>query len=768
MNRWYTQFRFECRILLKQYIGWLWPLLSGVWFAWGYVSAFYSIPGDIYSYTFLTGDYPIVFIIHTLTVGLAFMLGMMLIRRDWLQPVYEWQRSLPVSAASVITAKFAAGLAYLSLYTLILCAVFVGFGYSEGLPGAFLLSSAAQFAVRLQWSHGASLALAMLLASALPRRYSYLIGFCAWIFGTLFIDVFLITRYSLYYLKTFHLSQIFIFHSITENEVWAAAFTPHLWYSRIFVLAFTVLLLTATITIWRRHTPSRSQQAWIAASFAGLLLVTASFIPYGQFWADRYAAHSQIMSDAASSESNGPFTVFPVDQYDLEIQRDDSDILHVIASIDFPTTAPNAQGMLPFTLNRAFHPDRIRFNGRDIEALRQGDRLLIPLADGDLLLPRQQLEIAYTGRIAQWGYNGSADKVTAFVQDQSVFLPSYAGWYPLPGDEPIFVQDHPQQVQLNVSRRSPGPASFDIRLSGFSNKLYGTIPEIASIDRDDNPDPSPLSASDAPYRDIDLKELYSHENSESLQRFQSNGADGLTLFAGNLIEVALPGEETYIVTSPLNRTASVAFLQELSEARRYFDSWLAEPLSPIRQIAYLPMDSVQANGGAGFEWIEGNTHFISKHRYYYIHGRFASALNSMLFYDLGSNYSYMEETERPTSLISEIRNSFYHLYIREHPEASEHRIVREGLIQPYLNNGSLHQLELFHQIDGAIQGGQTELVKEVLNQLRTNGLRMDIKRTPYAWYSNKPPNYPVLSEGDWQSMWRRYGLTEQEKGGFHD
>lgn len=183
MNKWLRQFRFEWNMIFRN----LWllalPLAFAVMNVWtiGSVAPESNLFNEAYTFHAF---------VHTMTLGLVMLVGILSVRRDIRRSSYEWSSALPVPYATKVSAKYLAGLIYFSIFTLIAAAVFAWFSAQRGIAPEITVEYALYFAVTYEISYMVTLALAMLLAIAIPNRVVYLIGFCAWMFGTFFMDIF--------------------------------------------------------------------------------------------------------------------------------------------------------------------------------------------------------------------------------------------------------------------------------------------------------------------------------------------------------------------------------------------------------------------------------------------------------------------------------------------------------------------------------------------------------------------------------------------------
>lgn len=203
MKKWQHLFQFELRMIF----GNLWllamPVLFGLLLFWNL-----RLPGQ--KLEFFNEAYSNLAFLHTMSLGLTMLIGVLTIRRDIRRPSYEWSAAMPVSYAARLSAKYLAGVLYFTIFTLLAGAAFAWSSSQMDVDPALTWGYTKYFAVTYEVSYLVTLALAMLLAVCIANRAVYLIAFCAWMFGTFFMDLFLLDRNKWYVLRTFHLNQLFV------------------------------------------------------------------------------------------------------------------------------------------------------------------------------------------------------------------------------------------------------------------------------------------------------------------------------------------------------------------------------------------------------------------------------------------------------------------------------------------------------------------------------------------------------------------------------
>ncbi|WP_028986329.1 ABC transporter permease [Thermicanus aegyptius] len=729
MNKWFKSFMLEIRMIFTQPLFLLLPILFGIWFAFDLSAISPPRSEDLYHFA-----YDFHKVKQTLSLGVAVFLGMHMVRRDLKKPSYDWLGSLPVSSATLLTAKYAAGVLYLTLFTLAMSMVYAAFALMRRMTLPEIGTYLTFFGLQYEWSYGVTLALAMSLAVFIKGRVAYLIGFNAWMFGTFFMDIFIVSQNDLYPLKTFHLNQFFR-HSPLEQEVWGMRLAQkEIWFSRLFVAAFILLLMVLMIAVLKGIRPSRTYRWWIGLSAASFILALAAFLPYGLLWQERYQAFAEKAKDAAAMGTRGVVHRFPIRSYEIDLMVNPQGELSVSASMEIPKEEVE-KSPLPFTLNPIFHVTEAFADGQAVPFSQEGDLVRVNPSTHSPPSDPVRITLRYTGKAIDWNYDsGLYDYFHAFVDEKTVYLRAEAGWYPLAGETGLYhISSGSGKEKLFLNNHLPTHASqFTVRIYGVKNKVYSTLPEGKTRDPESNQDD---------------------------QNHFAGEANAVSLYSGDLTEVKLPQESTVVITSPSNRLEAERYLLRFTEMKRYYTGWLEKPLNPLQRIFYF---SPLGNPQNFFEEPGPDYYLIAESTFHNLDERqLVNAVNKLLFNDIEPRTFFSEEPSDVTnhSIASEIRFAFYYLYgrdalhltrqeamdsIRMPPDSEEKRFptpIYNPERHPVLN-------PILEEIDRAIDAGKTEQVKKVLNHFRSKGLtRMDDE--------SHEPLYPRITLEDWHAVWKQ-------------
>lgn len=797
MRRWFSSFLFECRHLFAQPLLLALPLLFGAWFLFDLMAIAPPRSEDLYQFA-----YDFHKVKHTLSLGIAMLIGLLTIRRDMANREYEWLRSTPVSSLTLLITKYLAAFLYLTLFTLAMAILYAGFALTRRLTigeiGDYLLF----FGLQYEISYAVTLALAMSLAIFIKGRIVYLIAFNAWVFGTFFIDLLIIQIHWLFPLEAFHLNH-FLVHSLLEHEVWGISLIKEeIWLSRLFVLSF-ILLLFALIGVFYplQYRPSGKVKGWGVFAFIALLIAGMAYVPYALLWGDRFqtlqgereAAYSLV----AGVNSARNITLFPVNAYTIHLKVEPDHRLVSQITMEIPSDGVKGVDKIPFTLNHLFQVGEVTIDGSAVPFTRRGDSLLLDKPEtstdgkGTMLV-----RMTYSGKAAEWSYKESLDRESflIYADERTLILPDRAAWYPIAGKRAVYVDSY--LGLLPIPPLTPFTSHFTLSIEGMRNSVYSSLPEKNTMDEGSGPinkeSKSALpnngrlkALNHGPMNQPFYPSLIGEQsNAQPTRAVGQEGANkqitfagwdtSLSLYSGNLTKIEVPGAKPVLITAPTNRVEAERFLRRLLPIKQYFEQWVDFPLSPLDTLFYfspnhLFRDEIDLHHAlleeSTFRNLDGN--------------RLSKILNAILFGDRETSpmMSLSPSREAPDSLVDEIRLSFYYLYGREALGRSHRETLRimemgpddkERLFpSPAIRPGQASDLKrMLEMIDKAIQDGNLDRVKEVLNHFRGQGLPMgrledyiELHREPsgiYAGMIRDLPiaSYPRITWGEWMLAWK--------------
>lgn len=718
--KWMCQLRFEFRMIFRN--PWLLalPVLFAVLNIWniGAVEAERNLFAEAYSFHAF---------VQTMTLGLVMLLGILTVRRDIRRPSYEWSSVLPVSFGTKVAAKYAAGMLYFSLFTLVAASVFAWFSGQRGVEWEITREYSGYFALTYEISYMVTLALAMLLAIAIPNRVVYLIGFCGWMFGTFFMDIFLIDKAGLYPLRTFHLSQLFLMGGQPRDTWGFDVIADELLFSRLFVVSFTLLLLVAGVTVLNRIRPTKRKAAvWTVAAMAILLAVLA-FVPYVRIWQERYEGYQAKLNDPTLqtidkvSPDLETAKRFSVTSYDIRISKKKNDKLELLAKLAVTGEGLQTDRKLKMTLNRAFTVRSILVADRKAEFTRKGDQLLISFPEPEPYTAEEplQLEIRYDGSMADYapGFPGEGSYY-AFAKGSSVFLPGYIAWYPLIGYQPVYVKESTDRSGIVLgavfSPLESRATRFKLSAEGFEQPVYTSLPKSGG--------------------------------EEGAQVFEGEAKDNLTLFGGKYKEMALPDFPGRIVAAPYNVKQAKSILEQWKSLYGYFAGWVDHFEPGPWQILFLPTEGyIQYN-------FENRTYVMN---YDYDSGYAAKmAMNQMLLGSRRGDYM-VEHVNEDVRL--QLRGLMWYLYFREEKGYTDQQIMEGAgdyyLLQELYSGNSENDPDqlgkrMTAQVAKALDEGKNEKVKDVMNIFYKKGLGIE----DAASASSEEDKIPY---SEWEREWKK-------------
>ncbi|KMJ58810.1 hypothetical protein AB685_06935 [Bacillus sp. LL01] len=563
------QLQLEGRFIFKNWFFLIAPLIYGIGMTIWMTNHNQTSTNYIgqYASSFFKANNEFLAIGHTLSLGVIFLASVLAIRREKQTVLLDWTNSLPNSNLSIILAKYLALVLYSSIFTLIFFITFLWQGSSFGRDFPYLVEQGLNLSLQSQLSYGVSVALGMVLAVLISNRIVYIIVFCAWMFGTFFMEGYIIQRYHLYFLKTFHLNQFFL--DVSHSDDWGYRLSRReTTYSQLFVLSFSLFLLA--ITIIKSSTDRISSYKNRKWAFFGLVtvLTVSSFFPYGSFWADRLGHYDRLRVGAVDhidSESEelldtvGEF--YNVDSYSIEMERLGNSEVAVHTEMIIPKNGE--QHPFHFSLYPTFEVESVWWNGVETDFLKENHLITLP----DIKQQEtNRLEVIYSGNLNEWGHVYGRERYFAFLNNDDMYFPSYIGWYPLPGDYPVYtviqaeVEDYINTIQFNrhIELNKELPVSdFNVELKNFDHKVFGTSHQYKTT--------------------ANGSQIYTSEN-----------AKGITLLSNK----GLVEKEDDLPFSIIAHTENIQSLQQelsdMTKVKKYFKSWLGEFFQYDMKLAYIP------------------------------------------------------------------------------------------------------------------------------------------------------------------------------------
>ncbi|CAB3390057.1 ABC transporter permease [Kyrpidia spormannii] len=707
MKAWLRTWRIESRLLWTNPVLLSIALGYGLWFA--FILSRLGPPSSEDIYRAVYGFHEIW---QTLSLGLAMWLGIWLMRRDVMRPSYEWLAALPVSRAGLIGAKYLAGLLYLSLFTILVAVVFAYFGRVRELPWHIVSRHLGFFAIQDEWSYMVTLALAMFLAVVIPGRLVYLIGFCAWVFGTFFLEKIVIGTKDWYFLKTFHLNQWFGNDYIVGYEAWGyPLISREIALSRVFVVVFALWLVVSAMVRLAHRWPSTRRKMGLAAAAVLFGVSGVAYVPYGLWWKDRYDTRGTIQQWTPQEQgATAVHTSFPVQSYSISVDRAVDDRLTVVANLTLRPQNLGPGQTVTFTLNRLFQIDRVTVDGQEVAVSRDVDHFSLPRAAFGQGPGPVTVRVRYSGKVYDW-LTSPGERFAAFVRGNDVYLPYTQGWYPLPGKETLKIRE-PSYIQLaSPNDLELQPADFRVVLRGFEATVFANVA--------------------------------GHPGPGGEMVFSGGHLDGVSLFGGTIIQVQAAQGGTSVICSPSNSVEARRFAAELDLARSYVQPWLNPPTDRVRRVVYLPVPPLGAVGDlplwpavlSGDSFLTGETHYHNLDEY-----RLAEVVSAWLYGIPDVQHGFWSDPagEGPG------RDSV----TRDIGRALVYVVLREGVGLPSGKSlaavGGLNDV-VRQPIDQALAAGQSEKVRQVLKGFYDRVFRG--ATAPNA-------NLPAISVQQWQEAWR--------------
>lgn len=731
MRKWLKHCGLELRLLLRN------PFLIALPVLFSLIYFIFVLDMMTYDYSSMyTNLYNFTAAAHTITLGPAMLLGILTIRRDIRKSSFDWNRSIPVSFHMLLSAKYAIAQLYMLLYTLaaagIAYFVLVSHGFREGYVFRHVLSLAFQFEV----SYLVTVALAMLLAVSIPNRVVYLIGFCGWMFGTFFMDMFMIDQAGWHILRTFHLNQFFLNDNLASYESWGRELIwPERQLSWRFVLSFTFLLLAVSLLLLNRLRPTMFLRRCGMLTLGAAILAVATFMPYAALYEEQSDRQLGLLSDPTVRTLKNvrpPLDAkLAISDYDIVLVRDEENILRFTVNLKVPSESREGRSSFPLTLNRNFKVDSVRTGGSDAVFRHQGDRLSVeipPAVSGNL-----DIEVQYSGKVMEFLNYYNTLQYTMFSVGEEVNLPKTMAWYPLPGYQDIYVKEempsrfvvtYPYQLYFP-------PAAFRLTVKGYTLPLYAGIPVV--------------------------------ERTPDYQRFEGRETTGVSLLGSrDWLEKKLVGKPVRVVMTPFNEKYVTRQMIDLEKKYDYFEKWV-----PGLGERYIEILHWQGSGWSRYKSVS-NGQITTDGSYYngITNSLPGEWMNIILF---GDQKGY--ELDEPSGTVesdvrAHISSLFWYVYYRQEEGLTDKeqadyynwtRSVRLLLFKDKNLDPKGIGRKMSAQVSHALKRGQEREVREVLLYFYRKGLNLP-SREENLYIKEKPIPY-----SEWQQKWEEIVGTPSKR-----
>lgn len=681
----------------------------------------------------------------TFLTALPMFLGVLLIRRDTLNPSFEWSLTLPVTNRVMIAGKWIAGMLYSSAFTVCILAVYAGVAVHHKLSWHSILSEITHYAPLYESSFAVGLAAGIVAGAVFPMRFALPVAFCCWIFGSIFVPVYLIEVFNWDMLRLFSLNHLIGDLGTGASEAWAYRLSG-MEYPLTYAFAgmITILLLAAACALLGRTRPVVRPHAPLVLIGAALIGAFAVYAPYADIWHDRYAQWEQMMPSVPEAEQtrpNAPYA-FQVASMDVRLARAEDDTFAARAELIVPTqdgrllpahpgqdgVLERSAGQITFLLYPQLEVSGLTVDGKHVLWVQEQDRISFSRAELDPAADLHTIVWEYAAKspLNEWAQDGSGQYHLLFAQGESAFLPAYVGWYPIPGGDSLMYRLG-RQIVPRADVTAGMHADFRLRLDGFDGRLIATLPAAT----DDRPGARTYEGHDAPLP---------------------------TIASGAFTKVKVANEPAFMLTTPGNVEEARIFLENLQDRRAFYEQWTGERLARIRQIVYFPfVGTFDRSYGLTSVFPIGDTLFIGELRHSNLDTyRMEQTLSYLLFGDAVYSSSSVNEWDsqngdmlRTYSIVQEIRRLIVY-YIP----------MKEGAIPRQDNVYMLSPIgeKMKQMIDTAYEEGKADVAKRVLMRFWNEGLAIEDHTTASA--SNAPASnvanpyrYPLITWEQWLQAW---------------
>jgi hypothetical protein len=665
-------------------------------------------------------------LINTFTLGLVMFMGIATIRRDTYRQSYDWIEGLPISFGMRVTIKYVVGMLYFSIFTLIVGIVYIIASQRIGIEPSLYMNHVSYFMTRYELSYLVTYALAMLLAVCIPNRVIYLIGFCTWMFGTFFMQIFIIERTDFYILNTFHLSQLYVSDNF-DNDLWNYNLIPNeINASNLFVIAFALMLLVIAIMLLDLKRPTQLRKVNATTSVLAIVITCGCFIPYAQIWAERQDKVQQLVNSPnvktyeqlySEGKEDKPQFAFSIQRYDIDVVKEQEDTLNMKVRLQVPTKKLGKASELKLTLNHIFQVHSVMVEGEQVDFKRDFDWISIPVQPSDKNM--MQVELSYSGQIYDYPYTDKSPiRTFAFVKGKNVFMPYSMAWYPLAGQHNLYAKEENIKSYFLFAGKVDYIANWSISMKGFDGKLVTGLTE--------------------------------EKATEGEQKFSGSNLPYVSMLGADFITVKEAGLPVVIYTTPYAKGRAESIASSWKAGYDYFTSWLGPLRNNISKALIINKQSY-------IEPInEGDLAVVYREQ-----NESNYLLNQMI---LGSKQGFSYTNNPKNDVRTKIRGLIWYVYSREVYKLSDEEILNyqgdSRMVNEIINRGSQTEeselgLRMREQVAAAIDQGKLNEVKALLKFYYEQGLEIpphyeNENNETGAVAKDKPVTYEA-----WQAKWKQ-------------
>ncbi|WP_256760717.1 hypothetical protein [Cohnella sp. WQ 127256] len=440
-------------------------------------------------------------------------------RRDFMTKNDLLLDALPTRYWQLQTAKIAGLAIPLSIITLLPAAIFTVHVFQNGIP-LYIAAKGIAVLVSAIIPVCFSVIIGFIIATLSRKRWIYVVGIVGFLASAYLFQLFVFKAFPHIWMRLFDFAQMDTFRSELYSVQWGFTHDITFWLHRLIYASSVIVAYLAYLLIGMRRRKENQGRRKIYGLAALMLTISiVSITLYMQISLDRmafinaeksfyYATYEESTydnqgkrlvseKDQLELDNAEEYAGLIADRYTLSLYPENGHHLKVEALVELSNGTKQSLKRFPMTLKHYFNVESVRVNGETARYEWELNRDYIWVTPATVLSAgeRASIEIIYRGKVDEWRYEPNYDVGVywrqAFVDDEQLYLPGRAGWFPFPGMQQLTRYDKIYFASSNGGRKGYShlidenfalpPAEYNVNI--ISDKPLKMLPVVGSMNQ---------------------------------------------------------------------------------------------------------------------------------------------------------------------------------------------------------------------------------------------------------------------------------------------